>query len=151
MKSLGRAHDLADILRRLRTIRADSRAKWGRMSAHQMICHLGDALCVASGQKTVSAATGPLQRTIIKWTALYFPLPWPAGVPTRPEIDQEIGGTKPQDFGADIERVASLLRSFALEPPTICPAHPVFGPMSPKAWLRWGYVHTDHHLRQFGA
>jgi hypothetical protein len=28
--------------------------------------------------------------------------------------------------------------------------HPVFGQMSESAWLRWAYVHTDHHLRQFG-
>ena len=29
--------------------------------------------------------------------------------------------------------------------------HPVFGPMTRGAWLRWGYLHTDHHLRQFGV
>ena len=29
--------------------------------------------------------------------------------------------------------------------------HPFFGAMSPNQWLRWGYLHTDHHLRQFGA
>ena len=31
------------------------------------------------------------------------------------------------------------------------PAHPIFGRMSEAEWLRWGYLHTDHHLRQFGA
>jgi hypothetical protein len=30
------------------------------------------------------------------------------------------------------------------------PPHPLFGPMSRAAWLRWGYLHLDHHLRQFG-
>jgi len=29
--------------------------------------------------------------------------------------------------------------------------HPLFGPMSETQWLRWGYLHVDHHLRQFGA
>jgi hypothetical protein len=28
--------------------------------------------------------------------------------------------------------------------------HPIFGPMSAAAWMRWGYLHADHHLRQFG-
>jgi uncharacterized protein DUF1569 len=28
--------------------------------------------------------------------------------------------------------------------------HPIFGPMSESAWLRWAYLHADHHLRQFG-
>ena len=31
------------------------------------------------------------------------------------------------------------------------PAHPIFGRMSRGAWLRWAYLHMDHHLRQFGA
>jgi hypothetical protein len=25
-----------------------------------------------------------------------------------------------------------------------------FGAMIPRDWQRWGYRHTDHHLRQFG-
>ena len=28
--------------------------------------------------------------------------------------------------------------------------HPIFGAMSVKDWMRWGYLHADHHLRQFG-
>jgi Protein of unknown function (DUF1569) len=28
--------------------------------------------------------------------------------------------------------------------------HPIFGPMTAKDWMRWGYLHADHHLRQFG-
>ena len=28
--------------------------------------------------------------------------------------------------------------------------HPIFGRMSERTWLRWAYLHTDHHLRQFG-
>jgi hypothetical protein len=30
-------------------------------------------------------------------------------------------------------------------------AHPLFGRMSDADWLRWAYLHADHHLRQFGA
>jgi hypothetical protein len=26
----------------------------------------------------------------------------------------------------------------------------MFGPMTEKDWMRWGYLHADHHLRQFG-
>ena len=114
-----------------------------------MICHLSDALFVASGEKTVTPATGLFQRTVIKWIALYAPLRWPAGIPTPVEIDQEVGGTRPQDFAADVACVESLLRRFAEESATRGD-HPVFGRMSKTAWLRWGYLHADHHLRQFG-
>jgi hypothetical protein len=151
MRTLANPDDLAGLERRLRQLRPDSAAKWGRMSAHQMICHLGDAFSVAAGQRSASAATGPWQRTFVKWLALYLPLPWPRGVPTPLEIDQEAGGTKPQDFAGDRARVESQLRSFAAESAVRCPEHPVFGRMSSRAWLRWGYLHVDHHLRQFGA
>jgi hypothetical protein len=151
MRTLARPGDLADILRRLRTVRPDSAALWGRMSAHQMVCHLADALRVATGQRTASPATGPLQRTIIKWMALYAPMPWPRGIPTRPEVDQLVGGTRPQDFSRDVAEVELLLASLASEPAKTCPVHPIFGAMAPNAWLRWAYLHSDHHLRQFGA
>ena len=88
----------------------------------------------------------------MKWIALYTPLRWPPGIPTRPEIDQEAGGTRPADFAADVAEVEPLLeRIAAAGTRRSWPAHPIFGRMSGSAWLRWAYLHTDHHLRQFGA
>ena len=26
----------------------------------------------------------------------------------------------------------------------------LWGKMSARDWMRWGYLHADHHLRQFG-
>lgn len=151
MRTLARPQDKAELTRRLHTVVPQSAARWGRMSAHQMICHLGDALRMACGEKRVSPASGPVQRTIVKWIALYLPVRWPAGIPTLPEVDQEAGGTKPGDFASDMAQVEWLLERVAREPSTMCPTHPIFGRMSQRAWLRWAYVHTDHHLRQFGA
>jgi Protein of unknown function (DUF1569) len=151
MKSLARERDKAEILRRLRTVRPDSVRRWGRMSAPQMICHLIDAMRMAMGNKPVTPATGLAQRTIIKGIALYAPLRWPAGIPTSPEIDQEIGGTVPTSFAADVAELEGLVALFASRRDATWPLHPVFGRMSETAWYRWAYLHTDHHLRQFGV
>jgi hypothetical protein len=141
-----------EIRRRLNTIRPDSERRWGRMSAAQMICHLADACRMALGDKAVSPASGPLRQTVVKWTALYLPLPWPPGVLTRPEIDQQRSGTAPGDFAADVQQVVVLLERIASRDRRgLWPAHPIFGRMSARAWLRWTYLHADHHLRQFGA
>jgi hypothetical protein len=122
------------------------------MSAHQMVCHLSDALRVVTGRKPVSHATGLLPRTIVKWTALYLPLRWPAGIATRPEIDQEVGGTRPVDFAADVAQLEALVELVTMQTTSVdWEAHPIFGRMSEAAWLRWAYLHIDHHLRQFGA
>ena len=152
MKTLARPRDRAEILARLKRVRPQSVRRWGRMSAHQMVCHLSDALRMGMGDKPVSDATGLLQRTIVKWIAVWAPLPWPAGILTRPEIDQELAGTRPVDFAADLARLEGLLQVVTAETRSFeWQRHPIFGPMSTRAWLRWGYRHIDHHLRQFGA
>jgi len=130
------------------------------MSAHQMVCHLTDSFRMMTGQKHVSDAAGLLQRTIVKWIVLYVPVAWPAGILTRPEIDQELGGTRPVDFAIDVAQLVALLE--LVTTPTLrhrsgqarsfdWQVHPIFGRMSEAAWLRWAYLHMDHHLRQFGA
>jgi len=152
MKTLARPRDRAEILSRLRTVRPDSVRRWGRMSAHQMVCHLADAFRMAIGELPVKPTTGLLQRTVVKWLALYVPLPWPAGILTSPETDQEHNGTRPAEFAADVARVEALLELVTAPTRRLDRTpHPIFGTMSEAAWLRWAYLHADHHLRQFGA
>jgi len=152
MKTLARGQCKAEIVRRLSTVRPESVRRWGRMSAHQMICHLSDAFRMALGQMPVSDASGHLQRTVVKWVALYLPMRWPPGIQTRPEIDQQSTGTRPGDFAADVAELEALLDLVATrESGFEWPVHPIFGRLSHAAWLRWAYLHTDHHLRQFGA
>jgi Protein of unknown function (DUF1569) len=151
MKTLAHQRDKAEILQRLREVRPESVRRWGRMSAHQMVCHLSDAFRVVIAQKSVSHASGVLQRTVLKWTALYLPVPWPKGIRTRPEVDQELGGTKPIDFATDVAQLEALVELMTAQPARVeWHAHPIFGRMSDADCLRWAYLHMDHHLRQFG-
>lgn len=153
MKSLARSADAAEVLGRLRDLRPDSARRWGRMTVHQMVCHLGDSFRMVTGEKAVVETSSALQRTVVKWVALYVPLPWPGGrIHTVPELDQCGSGTAPDDFTADVMRVRALVERITREAGTVAwPRHPLFGHMSVAAWLRWGYLHVDHHLRQFGA
>ena len=149
MKTLARGRDKTEILDRLRCLTPGSERQWGRMSVHQMVCHLSDGCRMAMGDTPVSPATGLAQRTIVKWFALYAPLKWPPGIGTVPEIDQEISGTNPADFTSDLAELEGLVHRLAVN--RRWAAHPFFGRMSDAAWLRWGYLHMDHHLRQFRA
>ena len=47
---------------------------------------------MALGEVVVTAPPSRLPRAIVKWVSLYTPMPWPAGLPTNPELDQEVGG-----------------------------------------------------------
>jgi hypothetical protein len=151
VKTLSTARDREEILRRLAEVQPDSPRLWGRMSAHQMICHLSDSFRMAIGEKRVRPVGGPLRQKGFQWIALYLPVRWPRGrIRTMPEIDQEAGGTRPADFAADVAELERLFAIVTAEPRGVAwRAHPLFGAMSEAAWLRWGYLHMDHHLRQF--
>jgi Protein of unknown function (DUF1569) len=139
----------AALRRRIERLDPKASPKWGRMTAPQMVCHLNDSFRVAMGEKYVSSATTLLQRTLIKWIALRSPLPWPHGVPTRPEVEQGVGGTPPADWDHDRAELLELVDSFP-QCENFAP-HPSFGKISRRDWMSWGYRHVDHHLRQFGV
>ena len=152
MKTLARESDTAEIRARLRTVSPESVRRWGRMSAHPMMCHLADAFRMALGQKEVRLGVTLAGRTIVKGIALYVPMTWPSGLVTSRELDQDYGGTRPGEFAADAAEVVALLELVTAPTRRLeGRVHPVFGQLSDAAWLRWGYLHTDHHLRQFGA
>src|SRR5262245_12583083 len=102
MKTLARQRDAADILRRVEALHADAARRWGRMSPHQMVCHLTDSCRMLTGERTTLPAATPLPRPVMRWIALYLPVRWRAGIPTTPELDQRAGGTPPADFAADV-------------------------------------------------
>lgn len=120
------------------------------MSVHQMVCHVGDAYKCPLGEKSAAPATGLLQRTLLKWLALDVPLPWARGFPTLPEFEQGKGGSPPVNFHQDLASLLTTLDLFCDALPNPCRPHPIFGAMTAKNWMRWGYLHADHHLRQFG-
>ena len=125
-------------------------ARWGSMSVHQMVCHLDDSYKMWLGREVCQPGNRLLQRTLVKWLALDMPLQWPKGVPTRPEIEQGKGGSLPLDFRQDLASLLSTLDRFCDALPTPCVPHPIFREMTAEDWMRWGYLHADHHLRQFG-
>jgi Protein of unknown function (DUF1569) len=153
MRSLANPSDKSAIVLRLKAIRHDSPRQWGRMSSHQMICHLSDGFRVAIGEKPALFTPNWITQTLVKWIALRAPMKWPQGVQTPPEVNQEGDAcTLPMDFDQDLKQLLTLIerftapqRAFQFHP------HPMFGPLSEQEWFRWGYRHMDHHLRQFGA
>lgn len=150
-RTLAEADCRTEILRRVKALRADSVRRWGRMTAHQMVCHLIDCHRMALGEVVVTAPPTRVPPAIVKWVSLYTPLPWPAGLPTNPELDQHVSGMRPSDFAGDVAALeATVERLTSRADSADWPRHPDFGAMSAGDWLRWGYRHMDHHLRQFG-
>jgi hypothetical protein len=148
-RSLNAAENVDELVLRLGQLQPASTRKWGTLTPHEMLCHLGDSFSAVLGERQASSNETWLSRRVVKWIALHTSLPWPQGVPTRPEVDPKRDGTKPVEFDRDRARVLEHLRRFVL-PGTRYGRHPGFGAMTCDEWLLWGYGHVDHHLRQFG-
>jgi hypothetical protein len=150
LPTLARDEYVAQIRSRALALTPASTRHWGKMSPHGMICHLTDSFFLALGERSSSDVSNLLSRTVMKYFALQVALPWPKGVPTGPEVQQGAGGTPPGDFEQDRQRLLDVIERFRVSKFQDA-AHPFFGPLSPSEWLRWGYLHADHHLRQFGV
>ena len=153
MKTLRHPADKKELLARLQSVSPASARRWGKMSAHQAICHLSDAFRLYMGLRAARPLPIPYPRVVLKWTALWAPIPWPRGFKTAPEMDQEAEGTRPTVFEEDVRALQRLVDRFTRQPRDFewAQSHPHFGKMSETEWMRLAYLHVDHHLRQFGA
>lgn len=148
--SLSEPGRLDELVTRLGKLHAQRPRAWGKMTAHETLCHLADSFSLALKERPFVPADTWFHRAVARRIALHTSLAWPRGVPTRPEVEQGRGGTRPSDFEKDRAKVIELLRRFA-SPEAQCGSHPIFGDLTRDEWLVWGYRHTDHHLRQFAV
>ena len=154
MKSLDNEDVKAELQVRLEMLTLDSQRRWGRMNANQMLCHLSDTFVLL--QKDGRPRTPPsilqkLKFSIMRSVALYSGLPFPRGLPTMAAIDQEKKGTPPLGLAEDKETLIKTMEIFSAENRSYEQCfHPILGNLSPKQWQRWGYLHVDHHFKQFG-
>jgi hypothetical protein len=152
MKTLEDSTGLKDILERLESITPNSQRVWGSMTAQEMLCHLADSCECAFGRGAVTFSKKTFKQATLKFIALRMPVKWPQGIKTRPAFDPRQQGTKPTGFEADKQRAISMVRKLAeVNDTSLQMYHPIFGSMSTADWKRWGYLHADHHLRQFSA
>ena len=144
---------LADLVGRLRRITPDTPRRWGTLSAHEMLCHLGDATAMVLGDRPRVTPAAQPRRRLRTAAALWSPLRWPHGVRTNPYHDPHAHGTRPTAFAADLARAIDGLERLGAAAPDarLEPAHGFFGRMSVRDWQRWAFKHTEHHLRQFGV
>lgn len=138
--------DRAALIARLRQIQPDTPARWGKLNAPAMLCHLADQLRVALGEIPTKAVHTFLSRTLIKWLVVNTGLqPPPGKVETAPEMLT----TSPTTWEADLAACEQLaIRVGRGEART---EHPMFGRLNPAEWGRLCWKHLDHHLRQFGV
>jgi hypothetical protein len=148
MKSLASAKVLLVTKDRLRGLKVEDRARWGRMTATEMVRHLSQSCEVALGDRKVGVVKGPPQ-ALIKWVALRSGLPWKKNFRTTPELELALKEESSATFDELVEEAVAKTEAL-VNGERWTSSHPMFGAMTAEDWMRWGYLHADHHLRQFG-
>ena len=139
------------LIDRLGSVRPESRRRWGTLTAHEMLCHLGDGFDMVLRSRPREQPLRMRRRPLVKALGLWTPVRWPHGWQTNPMHDPTRGGTRPTEFGWDRQRViGGIERLSSASAEALELSHGFFGIMTLKDWQRWAYKHTDHHLRQFG-
>ena len=132
---------------RLERLTPEQNREWGTLSPHQLLAHLADAADAVMQRRPFPRASRAPSR-LLKYAALYIPRPWPHGIKA---------GARPADvildadaFATERKRALAAMSELAAPDAQLAPEHPLFGSMTRGDWLRWAFLHTDHHLRQFG-
>jgi len=132
---------------RIRRIKPDTPAKWGKMNAPQMLAHLTNAMQMAVGELAVRGKRHPARLFPLKQLLIYM-LPMPKNLPTA----QELIARAPASFNGEVEALAAAFETFAARDASApWPPHPIFGAMTRRDWGALAYRHCDHHLKQFGV
>ncbi len=137
-----------DLLARLSRLSPETRARWGRMTAPQMVAHLSDQMRHTLGDTAAQPQPGPLRWAFVRHAVIYW-LPWPKG---RLKGPPEAFVTRPTAWEADLTALETLVERFAAREGSVdWPEHALLGRMSERDWGAFCHRHFDHHLRQFGV
>jgi hypothetical protein len=121
---------------------------WGKLTAPEMVVHLGDQLRMALGEFSCEPVPGVWRTPVFRAAFLYIPGLWVKNQPGPPEAFV----TTPTNWDADIAMLQELLNQLVeKDPASDWGDHPNLGTMSKNAWGIFTYGHFNHHLKQFAV
>lgn len=141
------------LFERVDRLTADTKGKWGKLTATQMIRHLTEANRLAFTDATLPDRSTFLTRTLFKW--LFLSNIKPPGrekgkVQTFPEVDIVALGLAVDDLESEKMRYKASVDEL-INTPELKRQHTLFGKMSREDWGHLAYAHADYHLTQFGV
>ncbi len=137
---------LKEFLRRIDTLTQEHKPKFGKMNAHQMVCHCTDQLRLALGTIRPDPDYVKIEPKEVERLALAKKT-----VPTPKGLGQtEGGGTQPTTFEDDLALLKTHLSDFIKLPEDFeYASHPYFGEYDKRKWTSLTIYHLNHHLSQF--
>lgn len=141
------------LFERVDRLSADTKGKWGKLTATQMIRHLSEANRMAFDELPMPDRSNLLTRTLFKWMFLSNIKPpgrEKGNIQTFPEVDVVGLGLAVEDIESEKEKYKATVERI-INTPVLSKKHTLFGKMSRDDWGYLVYAHADYHLTQFGV
>ena len=129
----------------------DTRPRWGRMTAQQMVEHLLWAFELSNGAAHAECPIPEPQRQRLK-AFLHDNRPTPREF-MNPVLTAGLSPLRHKGLAEAVASLRAAVNHFvqrAASTPDATQMHPVFGPTGMDEWARAHFKHTYHHLLQFG-
>jgi len=151
MKNILNENVRNEIINRIEKLAENDKPVWGKMSAGDFMCHIGDSFRLATGKKEVKFTGNFISSSLIKMLILNGLPMMKEKIETSPELKPGVGGTPATNFNSDKETLLELVKYFDQNYPSDQKiAHPFFGKMNRTEWAKLMFIHTNYHLKQFG-
>ena len=149
MKSLHKENDFNEMKIRIARLSEDSKRKWGRMNAAQMLCHCNLILQIPL-KKIELPEINILFRTIGICTKKEMQI-FDNGIPHNMPCFRKVIVNFECDFEQEKIKLLKTLDEYqeAFRGNQLPGRHVLFGKMTEKDWGFLEYKHLDHHLKQF--
>ena len=140
-----------EVISRIQKLTVESKGKWGRLSAPQMIRHLAEACRLAFDEIPIADQSTFFTRTVAKW--IFLSNIKPPGrekgkIKTLAEVDIVELKTTLAEMQIEKNNYKALVEKM-VNTPELSKKHPLFGKMSRQDWGLLTYAHADYHLTQF--
>jgi oxepin-CoA hydrolase/3-oxo-5,6-dehydrosuberyl-CoA semialdehyde dehydrogenase len=135
----------------LRSLKEDSKAIWGTMTAKQMLIHLiQSSKMMHFGNNTLLIKEEYVEKAI---AFLYTDKAIKKGLVVPNDIGFNFMNNINEDFEelkAELINSSNNMINFLIENTDFKAIHPYFGELNTKQWILFQKKHYSHHLSQFG-
>ena len=135
---------------RLQQLQPATPARWGKMTATEMLLHLNKVHQHLLSPAAASPKKTAVKQWLLRWLVLYVLPQYPHGAKTPKPFNTK-DSINEAAFEEQKEQCIRLLRRFAQHQEPIQHYHPYFGALTTSQWGLSSWKHADHHLRQFGV
>jgi hypothetical protein len=152
MKNILQSITYLELEKRIQELTHQSKRRWGKMSAEQMLAHCSDQIRLALAQKQPHETPNFFNCNVIKYFGLWLPRIPLRNLKAPVDMNQKFYGTVSADINIEQKNLLELINTFrSSSEDFILQPHPMYGKLNRNQWGRFMYVHIDHHLRQFSS